>query len=415
MSLTSKQIAFIKLANDNGFVGTISRKDAKTLCKVHKFKWPSWIAKNDEYRHSRGVYKLPKIDDENVNMPKVSKITTSPVAELTPVSAVASPTLNLQTLGLNISESLIPMPNRKYVPFGNFSDVETIISSNMFYPIYVTGLSGNGKTMMIEQVCAKTRREMVRVNITAETDEDDLIGGFRLVDGQTVWHNGPVVMAMERGAVLLLDEVDLGSIKLMCLQPVLEGKSIFIKKINKLVQPAKGFTVVATANTKGKGSDDGRFIGTNVMNEAFLERFSITLEQDYPPAITEKKILLNLLDRSADNDKQFAELLIKWAEAIRRTYYDGGVTEIISTRRLVHICEAYNIFSKDRKKAIQLCLNRFDTDTKNSFLDLYTKIDAEVNAPAPAPVDESITQVVLNQDAVQSLDEKIRKAEEIPF
>ena len=403
MSLTNKQIAFIKLANANGFTSTISRKEAKALCKANNFKWPRWIAIDDQYRHARGVYKLPKIDSE-VSVPKVSRIDT-------PVQQAPAPTMNLQVLGTNVAESLIPMPNRKYVPFGNFADVEAIISSSLFYPIYVTGLSGNGKTMMIEQVCAKARREMVRVNITAETDEDDLIGGFRLIDGQTVWHNGPVVMAMERGAVLLLDEVDLGSIKLMCLQPVLEGKPIFIKKINKLVQPAKGFTVVATANTKGKGSDDGRFIGTNVMNEAFLERFSITLEQEYPPAVTEKKILLNILDRSADNDKEFAELLIKWAEAIRRTYYDGGVTEIISTRRLVHICEAYNIFSKDRKKAIQLCLNRFDTDTKNSFMDLYTKIDAEVNPPVvAAPGADSPTV-----QAEMSLEDKIKAADEIPF
>lgn len=405
MSLTSKQIAFIKLANDNGFVGTISRQDAKALCLAHDFKWPSWLAKDDVYRHSRGVYKLPNIDSESVSMPKVSRVDT-------PAPQAPAPTLNLQTLGTNISESLIPMPNRKYVPFGNFADVEAIVSSNIFYPIYVTGLSGNGKTMMIEQVCAKARREMVRVNITAETDEDDLIGGFRLVDGQTVWHNGPVVMAMERGAVLLLDEVDLGSIKLMCLQPVLEGKSIFIKKINKLVQPAKGFTVVATANTKGKGSDDGRFIGTNVMNEAFLERFSITLEQEYPPAITEKKILINILDRSSDDDKMFVDMLIKWAEAIRRTYYDGGVTEIISTRRLVHICEAYNIFAKDRKKAIQLCLNRFDTDTKTSFMDLYTKIDAEVNPPAPVATPEVVATF---PEAEKSVEQMIKAADEIPF
>jgi MoxR-like ATPase len=278
----------------------------------------------------------------------------------------------------------------------------------MFYPVYITGLSGNGKTMMVEQACAKARREMVRVNITAETDEDDLIGGFRLVDGQTVWHNGPVVMAMERGAVLLLDEVDLGTIKLMCLQPVLEGKSVFIKKINKLVQPARGFTVIATANTKGRGSDDGRFIGTNVMNEAWLERFSITMEQEYPPAVTEKKILHNLLDRTED-DKTFVELLIKWADAIRRTYYDGGTTEIISTRRLVHICDAYKIFSRDRMKAIRLCLNRFDVDTKTSFMDLYTKIDAEANAPVVANTETSTATTDV------SLEDKIKQANEIVF
>ena len=396
MSLTEKQIAFVQLANQNGYMSTISRKDAKELCRVHNFQWPRWIAIDDQYRHSRGVYKLPNIG------------TVEAVAKTEAESSVPEvSTMNLQSIGTNMAESLIPLPNKNYVPFGNFSDIDSIISSKMFYPVYITGLSGNGKTMMVEQVCAKARREMVRVNITAETDEDDLIGGFRLVDGQTVWHNGPVVMAMERGAVLLLDEVDLGTIKLMCLQPVLEGKPIFIKKINKLVQPARGFTVIATANTKGRGSDDGRFIGTNVMNEAFLERFSITMEQEYPPAVTEKKILMNLLDRSSE-DKTFVELLIKWADAIRRTYYDGGTTEIISTRRLVHICDAYKIFNRDRLKAIRLCLNRFDSDTKTSFMDLYTKIDAEANAPA-----------VQNTDTVStteaSLEEKIKQADQIPF
>lgn len=397
MSLTEKQIAFVQLANQNGYMSTISRKDAKELCRVNNFKWPRWIAIDDQYRHSRGVYKLPNIGVVDSSMSTNSETSAPQVA-----------TMNLQTIGTNISESLIPHPNKHYVPFGNFGDVESIIASKMFYPVYITGLSGNGKTMMVEQVCAKTRREMVRVNITAETDEDDLIGGFRLVDGQTVWHNGPVVMAMERGAVLLLDEVDLGTIKLMCLQPVLEGKPIFIKKINKLVQPARGFTVIATANTKGRGSDDGRFIGTNVMNEAFLERFSITLEQEYPPAVTERKILLNLLDRS-DDDKTFVDLLIKWADAIRRTYYDGGTTEIVSTRRLVHICDAYKIFNRDRVKAIRLCLNRFDSDTKASFMDLYTKIDAEANAPVVANTEATATTTDI------SLEEKIKQADQIPF
>lgn len=400
-SLTEKQIEFIALANKNGFYDTISRKEAKELCGKNNFKWPSWIAINDEYRHSRGIYRLPKLpskSDENENEngnPAIldSRVTTIHMA----------PSMNFQTVGTNVSESLIPMPNKKYLPFGNFFDVERIVSSNTFYPIYVTGLSGNGKTLMIEQVCAKLRREMVRVNITGETDEDDLIGGFRLLDGQTVWHNGPVVMAMERGSILLLDEVDLGSVKLMCLQPILEGKPIFIKKINKMVHPAKGFNVIATANTKGKGSEDGRFIGTNVMNEAFLERFSVTLEQEYPLPSTEKKILINIIANSTNKDLEFVENLIKWADAIRKTYYDGGINEIISTRRLVHICEAYNIFSKDRKKSIELCLNRFDIETKTSFMDLYTKIDAELSPSIDTTKVET------------SLDEKIKRAEEIPF
>ena len=267
-------------------------------------------------------------------------------------------------------QCFIPDKDDNYVPFGNFSDVKKIISSRQFYPTFITGLSGNGKTVSVEQACAALNRELIRVNITIETDEDDLIGGFRLVNGETVWHNGPVVEALQRGAVLLLDEVDLASNKILCLQSVLEGKGIFLKKIGKYVKPAVGFTVFATANTKGKGSDDGRFVGTNVLNEAFLERFPVTFEQEYPTATTETKILIN-----NGCDEQFADNLVKWAGVIRKTFYDGGVDEIITTRRLVHIVQANQIFG-DRIKAITNCINRFDTDTKQSFLDLYTKVDA---------------------------------------
>jgi hypothetical protein len=279
--------------------------------------------------------------------------------------------------------NLVPEKVSGYVPFGNFSDVRAVIKSRKFYPMYITGLSGNGKTMMVEQVCAAEKREMIRVNITIETDEDDLIGGFRLQDGKTVWQNGPVIVAMERGAVLLLDEVDLGSNKMMCLQPVLEGKPIYLKKINKVITPMPGFTVVATANTKGKGSEDGRFIGTNVQNEAFLERFSVTLEQEYPSIKIEQKIVNNVLASNGIEDNQFAERIVAWADVIRKSFYEGAVSEIISTRRLVHICEAYSIFGQNREKAISFCLNRFDVDTKNSFLDLYKKLDETIN-PLPA-------------------------------
>jgi MoxR-like ATPase len=239
--------------------------------------------------------------------------------------------------------------------------------------------------MMVEQVSAALGRECVRVNITIETDEDDLIGGFRLIDGRTVWQNGPVVVAMERGAVLLLDEVDLGSNKMMCLQPVLEGKPIYLKKINKVITPMPGFNIIATANTKGKGSDDGRFIGTNVQNEAFLERFSITMEQEYPSAKTEEKILSNVLGASGIEESDFVKKLVTWADVIRKSFYEGAVSEIVSTRRLVHICEAFAIFN-NREKAVTLCLNRFDVDTKNSFLELYKKLDETVD---PLKTDES--------------------------
>jgi len=274
--------------------------------------------------------------------------------------------------------NLVPDKDNHFVPFGTFPDLKKVLSSKIFYPIFITGLSGNGKTFGVEQACAQTKRDLIRVNITIETDEDDLIGGFRLVDGSTVWHNGPVIEALERGAVLLLDEIDLASNKILCLQSILEGKGVFLKKIGRYVQPKEGFTVVATANTKGKGSDDGRFIGTNVLNEAFLERFPLTFEQEYPNAKTEIRMLNNYCKELDCCDDKYIANLTTWAEIIRKTFNDGGVDEIISTRRLVHIIRAYAIFS-DRVKAIKVCLNRFDDETKQSFLELYDKIDNEVD------------------------------------
>jgi len=272
---------------------------------------------------------------------------------------------------------LIPQKDTNFVPFGNFADIKKIIQSGIFYPTFITGLSGNGKTFSVEQACAQLKRELIRVNITIETDEDDLIGGFRLVDGSTVWHNGPVIEALERGAVLLLDEIDLASNKILCLQSILEGSGVFLKKIGKFVKPAPGFTVIATANTKGKGSDDGRFIGTNVLNEAFLERFPVTFEQSYPSAKIESAILKKVSESLECYDADFVERLVSWGEIIRKTFFDGGVDEIISTRRLVHVIRAYSIFGK-RMKAIEVCVNRFDDETKQSFLELYAKIDATV-------------------------------------
>ena len=277
-----------------------------------------------------------------------------------------------------VQQRFIPDKDANYVPFGNFNDVKKIIASRRFYPTFITGLSGNGKTFSVEQACADLNRELIRVNITIETDEDDLIGGFRLVDGNTVWHNGPVVEALERGAVLLLDEVDLASNKILCLQSVLEGKGIFLKKTGRYVQPAKGFNIIATANTKGKGSDDGRFIGTNVLNEAFLERFALTFEQEYPTPATETKILLRVAASLGKHDEEFCTNLANWADIIRKTFKDGGIDEVISTRRLVHIVRAYAIWD-NRMKAIKVCVNRFDEETKQSFVELYDKIDADVN------------------------------------
>ena len=278
-----------------------------------------------------------------------------------------------QTFQQSTMENLVPMVNKEYVPFGNFADVKKVIKSGQFYPTFITGLSGNGKTFSIEQACAQTNRELIRVNITIETDEDDLIGGFRLVNGETVWHDGPVVEALKRGAVLLLDEIDLASNKILCLQSVLEGNGVYLKKIGTYVRPAKGFQVFATANTKGKGSEDGRFIGTNVLNEAFLERFPVTFEQSYPTPSIETKILSRIC-----KDEKFVARLVDWADIIRKTFFDGGIDEIISTRRLVHIAQAYAIFGS-KEKAIQTCINRFDEETKSLFEQLYDKVDADVN------------------------------------
>ena len=278
------------------------------------------------------------------------------------------------------SLNLIPDTDDHFVKFGNFNDIRKIIKSKVFYPAFITGLSGNGKTFSVEQACAQTKREFIRVNITIETDEDDLIGGFRLVNGSTVWHNGPVVEALERGAVLLLDEIDLASNKILCLQSILEGKGVFLKKIGKWVKPAAGFNVIATANTKGKGSEDGRFIGTNVLNEAFLERFPVTFEQSYPHIKIEEKMLRLHSASVGVHDDEFIKKLVDWADIIRKTFYDGGIEEIISTRRLVHILNAYAIFN-NKAKAIQTCINRFDDETKQSFLELYDKVDDKFDMP----------------------------------
>jgi cobaltochelatase CobS len=270
-------------------------------------------------------------------------------------------------------EVYVPEKVSTFVQWGHFTDLKKIISSNMFYPTYIAGLSGNGKTFMVEQTCAQLKREYVRVQITPETDEDDLIGGFRLLNGETVFAKGPVVKAMEAGAILLIDEIDRGSNKLMCLQGVLEGKPVLIKKTGEVVTPAPGFNVIATANTKGKGDEAGRFISATIIDEAFLERFTITLEQPYPTAATEKKIVLNHMSEFGATDEEYAEQLIKWSVAIRKTFEDGGVDEIVSTRRLCHIVQTFSIFN-DRKKAVEMCVNRFDGDTKAAFIDLYEKI-----------------------------------------
>jgi len=346
----------------------LSRSEINDMVKSGEIKNPSWL-KNKKYLVSRGVYSLPIAGNDIP--PSLTDVPLVPEEPKEPVVSQAAFVVS------SLVGNIVPDKDPVFVPWGSFTDIKKIVSSKAFYPIFVTGLSGNGKTMNVSQACAATNRECIRVNITIETDEDDLLGGYRLQDGQTVWQNGPVIEAMERGALLLLDEIDLASNKIMCLQPILEGNGVFLKKINRFVKPSKGFNVIATANTKGQGSDDGKFIGTNILNEAFLERFPITIEQAYPTNKIETKILLNVMSDkglSSAVDNEFATSLVTWADIIRKTYYEGGVDELISTRRLVHIVEAFSIF-KNKMKAIEMCTNRFDLDTKTSFLDLYTKID----------------------------------------
>ena len=323
-----------------------------------------------------GKYKLPS-DVAITKVSKPKKVST-PIPTVAQVETPAQTAVNL-VMGTNMeSQNLVPSEFDGFVAWGHHATLKKIVQSKMFYPVFITGLSGNGKTLMVEQIHAQLKKELIRVNITIETDEDDLLGGFRLVNGETKFVPGPVVEAMERGCTLLLDECDLGSNKLLALQPVLEGKGVYLKKVNKWITPKDGFNVIATANTKGKGSEDGRFIGTNILNEAFLERFAITIEQPYPSNTVEKKIVLGSMKKYGSVDENFADNLVTWTDVIRKTFYDGGVDELISTRRLDHIAKAFAIFG-DKMKSIELCVARFDDDTKESFMDLYTKIDAGVN------------------------------------
>ena len=341
----------------------ISASDVKAYCAMNDISYPTVTRRIEEYRTDRGRWNL------EVTLQAVQEIET---AYNSPSAAPAKERV-----------AFVPQKDPTFVAFGNFSDLKKIIRSGIFYPTFITGLSGNGKTLSVEQACAQLKRELIRVNITIETDEDDLIGGFRLgKDGDatvTTWHDGPVVEALERGAVLLLDEIDLASNKIMCLQSILEGKGVFMKKIGKYVKPAPGFQIIATANTKGKGSDDGRFIGTNVMNEAFLERFPITMEQSYPTVTVEKRILERLAKDLGVEDLDFCKLLVDWADNVRKTFFDGGVDEVISTRRLAHMIRAYSIFG-NKEKAFKSCINRFDDETKQIFTSAYDKFDAEFNA-----------------------------------
>ena len=388
MEYTAKQESYLKAAiAKHGEGAVLSSEALAEVAEANEMGYPFWITDTRRMgsftKVGKDSYRLPAINggegasvaDVVVSTPVVVDETSKVVVE----SKNTESTLDMSTY-FNPAE-LIPKKDPLFVAHGHFSDLIKVLNSKKFYPVFETGESGTGKTYMTEQACAKLKREFIRVNITVETDEDDLLGHYALIDGNTVWQDGPVIIAMERGAVLLLDEIDLASNKVMCLQPILEGKGVYLKKINRMVKPAAGFTVVATANTKGKGSEDGRFVFTNILNEAFLERFPITMEVNYPSAQTEKKIVNKVLDSLGVSDSDFAEKLVNWANTIRKTFYDGGIDEVIATRRLVHISNAFSIFG-DRMKSIEMCVNRFDEDTKTSFLDLYSKIDAEAVIPS---------------------------------
>ena len=363
VKLTPRKLQFVEAAAGMfGDGAVVNKNNLRAAAEEAGVPFPTWMKKQ---RVGYNEFELPTLDAAELQ--KAFPPATEEAAYIMPKLG----SMNVETEGF--TENLIPEKDKLFVPFGQYDTVKKILASKMFYPAFITGLSGNGKTFSVEQACANLDRKVIRVNFTIETDEDDLIGGFRLVNGETKFFKGPVINAMEKGCVLLLDEIDLGNpARIMCLQSILEGKGYFIKKTGEYIKPAEGFTVVATANTKGKGSDDGRFVGTGIMNEAMLDRFPVTMEQPYPTKATEKKILV----KAGCDDADFADHLTKWSEIIRKSFYEGAVDEIISTRRLVDIINAHAIFG-DKTKAIAMCLARFDDDTKEGFLSLYGKVDAD--------------------------------------
>mgnify|MGYP000703480153 CR=1 FL=1 len=372
-------------SQDNG-TGVFTRKQIIETAKEIGLGFPAWLVNGmPEVKVDRGVYNLTSMFGG-----QVAEAQPIAQAQQTPLAVVETQPRELVQAQLRVDvENLVPEKDKTFVPFGFYKDLKTVLSTSMFYPIFISGLSGNGKTTMVEQVCANLKREAIRINISIETDEDDLIGGNTLVDGNVVYREGPVLTAMKRGAVLILDEVDRGSNKLMCLQAILEGKPYFNKKTGETVTPAPGFNLVATANTKGRGSDDGKFISANILDEAFLERFAITVEQEYPTMATEKKIVIKKMEKVNNVDEDFATHLVTWSDVIRKTYYEGAIDELISTRRLEHIVNAFAVFS-DKQKAVQLCVNRFDEDTKDAFIDLYAKVDPTVELAEEESTEQEI-------------------------
>lgn len=395
MITQSEKVAFVAEAAKR-FGEIVTRQQLVTLSEETGAKRQFWL-EAEQYRVGRGKYKLP-LQEFNVNMAGLALVkspveTNEPVMAPAPTANNSKPVAKISSVARMQEGAIIPKVNPLYVPFGFFDNMKRIVASKKFYPVFVSGLSGNGKTFMVEQACAQLKTECLRVNISPETDEDDLIGGFRLIDGETKWFDGPVVQAMKSGAVLILDEIDRGSNKLMCLQGVLEGKGLFVKKTGEFVEPTQGFNVIATANTKGKGDDTGRYMAATILDDAFLERFPITVEQEYADVKVEIKIMNKLFSSLGIEDKAFAENLVKWADIIRKTFEEGAIDELISTRRLSHIAEAYTIFN-DKMEAIKYCINRFDAETKTAFLDLYSKIDAGIDPAAEMSSSTAVTEEI---------------------
>ena len=383
----------IEATKEYGSEAILTKEQVKEVCKTagtNSFGFGHLVQAGMSAGKDKIKLKVVDVSKEDI-IKEVQVNTPAPIVQ------VPQENMSVNLVMSSDIENLIPSKFEGFVPWGHTSTIKQIVKSGLFYPIFVTGLSGNGKTLMIEQIHAEMKKELIRVNITIETDEDDLLGGFRLVNGETKYVPGPVIEAMQRGCTLLLDECDLGSNKLMCLQPVLEGKGVYLKKVNKWITPKDGFNVMATANTKGKGSEDGRFIGTNILNEAFLERFAVTIEQPYASNSVEKKIVLGSMKKYGSVDEKFATNLVQWSEVIRKTFYDGGIDEVISTRRLDHIVKAFAIF-KDKMKSIELCVSRFDTDTKESFLDLYGKIDAGINPLEENKEEKEVTKEIVDDE-----------------
>jgi hypothetical protein len=379
---------------------TVTKTQIKQICSKIGITGVAWFTKNETNRVGRGLYRVP---NTCTMVPKTDTIDMQ--AQILPmIKPVDKSAHKIKNVLTDLDETnLVPVPYKNYVPFGNFEDILSIVKSLRFFPVFISGHSGNGKTMSVEQACAKAKRKFICISMTPETDESDLLGNYVLIDGNMEWRDGPVTTAARQGAVLCIDEIDYGAQNLSSLQRVLEGKPFMLKKKGELIAPAPGFTVFATANTKGKGSDDGRYMFTNVLNEAFLERFRNTMEQEWPPVKTEQKIIKKELVTAGHEDDEFAEKLVTWADVIRKTFADGGCDEVISTRRLVHITETYGIFG-DKMKSLGMCLNRFDDDTKASFLDLYTKVDAGASAD----------QILAAQVEIPTVTEE-QKDEEIPF